>query len=228
MDTPAALRASRPDCEIIMPGTTEHTEPRAAREVPAPSAASSRFRWGAELPLLDGSTVHVRPIRPDDTEQLRAFHSHLSADTIIMRFFHLMPDLPRTMAEHFTHVDYVNRMALVATQVDAEGERFVGVVRYDRIGPTEAEVAFVVDDHWQGYGIATALLLRLACHARQQGFKTLVAITMGTNRKMLDVLRHCGFPCTCRVVDSEVECTLDITAPSALDTHWLDSAAAQN
>ncbi len=219
---------SRPDCETNMSSATDYTEPRQERDTSEPSASSARFRWSAELPLLDGSTIHVRPIRPDDTERLQAFHSHLSPDTIIMRFFHLMPDLPLKMAEHFTHVDYVNRMALVATRVDAEGERFLGVVRYDRIGPTDAEVAFVVDDAWQGHGIATALLLRLARHAREQGFKTLVAITMGTNYRMIDVLKHCGFPCKFRIVDGEVECSLDITAPSALETHRLGSIDAQD
>lgn len=211
-----------------MPATAEPAELPKDGVSSAPSASSARFRWSAELALPDGSTIHVRPIRPDDTERLRAFHSRLSADTIIMRFFHLMPDLPLKMADHFTHVDYVNRMALVATQVDADGERLLGVVRYDRIGSTMAEVAFVVDDHWQGHGIATAMLLRLARHAREQGFTTLVAITLGTNRKMLDVLKHCGFPTTFRVVDGEIECSLDIIAPSALESHRLGAGGAQS
>jgi RimJ/RimL family protein N-acetyltransferase len=179
--------------------------------------ARSRSQWNTELRLLDGSFIYVRPIRPDDTDRLRAFHAHLSADTIIMRFFHVMPELPQKMAEHFTHVDYVNRMALVATQADETGERFLGVVRYDRTGPKTAEVAFVVEDHWQGHGIATALLLRLTRYAREQGFTTLVAITMSTNRRMLEVLRHCGFPCTFACVDGEIECSLDISAPSELE-----------
>ncbi len=186
---------------------------------PAPGSTSSPpdARWTTELTLRDGSTIQMRPIRPDDTERLRAFHASLSPDTIILRFFHLMPELPAKMAEHFTHVDYVRRMALVASQTTGGVERFLGVVRYDTIGPATAEVAFVVEDHWQGHGIATALLLRLAQYAREQGFTTLVAITMGTNRRMLDVLKHCGFPCKFRYVDGEVECSLDITTPSALE-----------
>ena len=195
---------------------SEESEPHCDR-APATLPMRTLSRWSAELPLPDGTTIHVRPIRPDDTDRLRAFHTQLSADTIIMRFFHFMPELPQTMAEHFTHVDYVNRMALVATQLGESGERFLGVVRYDRTGPKAAEVAFVVEDHRQGHGIATALLLRLARHAREQGFTTLVAITMSANRRMLEVLKHCGFPCTFATVDGDIECSLDISAPSALE-----------
>jgi RimJ/RimL family protein N-acetyltransferase len=172
--------------------------------------------------------VQVRPIRPDDTERLRAFHASLSADTVMMRFFHLMPELPRSMAEHFTHVDYNNRMALVAAQGDGAGERFLGVVRYDRIGPAQAEVAFVVEDRWQGHGIATALLLLLAQYARERGFTSFVAFTLGSNLKMLDVLKHCGYQCTLRYADGEIEGTLDISVPSPLEAEYIPSAVRQS
>jgi len=194
----------------------EESEPQ-CDSAPATLPMRTLSQWSAELLLPDGTTIHVRPIQPSDTDRLRAFHAHLSTDTIIMRFFHYMPELPHKMAEHFTHVDYVNRMALVATLTDEAGERLLGVVRYDRTGPQTAEVAFVVEDHWQGHGIATALLLRLARHAREQGFTILVAITMSANRRMLEVLRHCGFPCTFATVDGDIECSLDISAPSALE-----------
>ena len=56
-------------------------------------------------------------------------------------------------------MDYVDRMALVATRGEGEAEEILAVVRYDRTaGEREAEVAFVVQDAWQGHGIATALL----------------------------------------------------------------------
>lgn len=59
----------------------------------------------------------------------------------------------------FTHVDYVDRMALVAVL----GEELVAVARYEREpGTDRAEVAFVVEDVHQGRGIATVLLEHLA------------------------------------------------------------------
>ncbi len=165
------------------------------------------------LQLHDGHVIHVRAIRPHDDERLRAFHRHLSPDAIIFRFFHLLPELPAPDAEHFTHVDYVKRMALLATTGPAAPEEILGVVRYDRIEDTTAEVAFVVADAWQGRGIATALLHRLAAYARTKGIATFVAITMGSNARMIEVLRNSGFPLTTEYSAGTLEVHLDITKP---------------
>ena len=170
-------------------------------------------RLEGPLPLHDGSVIHVRAIRPDDDERLRVFHRQLSPDAIIFRFFHLLPELPSQDAEHFTHVDYVNRMALLATMESGTREEILGVVRYDRTGDTAAEVAFVVADAWQGHGIATALLHRLASFARTKGITTFVAITMGGNARMIEVLRNSGFPMTTQYSAGTLEVHLDITKP---------------
>lgn len=161
--------------------------------------------------LRDGTVVRVRAIRPDDTERLRAFHERLSFETIVFRFFRVLPHLSSDLAEHLSHVDYVNRMALLATTGEGDEELIRSVVRYDRTGPDTAEVAFVVEDGWQGKGIATTLLRILARYARAHGFQTFVAITMANNARMLAVLRHCGFPSRFRFTSGEVEGLLDIS-----------------
>jgi RimJ/RimL family protein N-acetyltransferase len=104
-------------------------------------------------------------------------------------------------------------MALVATAGSGEAEEILGVVRYEQIRPESAEVAFVVEDHWQGHGIATALLRRLAAYARRRGYTTFVAFTMGNNSRMIEVLRNSGFPCTTHSSTGEIEVDLDITWP---------------
>ena len=163
------------------------------------------------FPLRGGGAAYVRAIRPDDTERLHAFHRQLSPESITFRFFRYMPELSREDAERFTHVDYERRMALIATTGSSEAEEILGVVRYEDIRPQTAEVAFVVEDHWQGHGIATALLHRLADYARRRGYTTFVAITMGNNMRMIEVLRNSGFPCSTQYASGEVEVHLDIT-----------------
>ncbi|HEX8033567.1 MAG TPA: GNAT family N-acetyltransferase [Ktedonobacterales bacterium] len=165
------------------------------------------------LILRDGSRIHMRPIRADDSARLQTFHAGLSLETIVLRFFHFVPKLAQEAADRFTHVDYANRMALVATMGTAPDEQIVAVVRYERIGPSNAEVAFVVADAWQGHGIATALLRQLAGYARHHGITTFTAVTMTDNFKMIVVLRTCGFPCQFRYSNGEVEAILDISHP---------------
>jgi RimJ/RimL family protein N-acetyltransferase len=167
-----------------------------------------------DLTLRDGSVVHVRAIHADDTARLQSFHAHLSMDSIIFRFFRTVPRISDEQATQFTHVDYVNRMALVATRGEGEAEEILAVVRYDRTTEErEAEVAFVVQDAWQGHGIATALLHQLAAYAHAHGVDRLIALTMGSNVRMLDVLHNCGFPCHTRYDGGDILATLDITAP---------------
>ena len=139
----------------------------------------------------DGLRYRVRPIRPDDASRLVAFHGQLSTRSVYLRFFTVHPTLSETEVRRFTTVDYVDRLALVATVED----RLIAVARYDRApGATEAEVAFVVADDYQHHGIGSTLLDDLADAARARGVTTFRADTLAENHAMLDVFRHTGFP----------------------------------
>jgi GNAT superfamily N-acetyltransferase len=139
---------------------------------------------------------HVRPIRPDDAPRLVAFHHHLLPRSVFLRFFSFHPELSPKEVEHFTCVDYVNRLALVAESED----RLIAVGRYDGApGDTEAEVAFVVSDEFQHHGIGALLLDELARAARVRGITSFRAETLCENRTMLDVFHHSGFPVTSSV-----------------------------
>jgi len=140
-----------------------------------------------------GLRYHVRPIRPDDAERLVAFHEHLSPHSVYLRFFTFHPTLSEGEVERFTTVDYVDRLALVATV----GDRLIAVGRFDRAaGEREAEVAFVVADEYQHHGIGSLLLDELARAAWQRGVEVFRAETLAENSAMLDVFRHAGFPVT--------------------------------
>lgn len=147
--------------------------------------------WATDVVLADGTTAHVRPIRPDDAERLSDLHARLSPETIYMRFFSAHPRLSDAELHRFTNVDHVDRMALVAT--GAEGA-IVAVARYDRKpGTSWAEVAFLVEDAYQGRGVGTLLLEHLAAYARSQGIDRFVAETLLTNAPMRKVFRNAGF-----------------------------------
>jgi acyl-CoA synthetase (NDP forming) len=151
--------------------------------------------WECDVVLVDGGTVHVRPIRPADGSALGAFHERLSQDTVYLRFFSAKPGLSAAEVERFTHVDHDARVALVAEL----GDRIVGVARYDRTTrEREAEVAFVVADEHQGRGIGTLLLEHLASVARERGITRFVAETLPRNRQMLEVFGAAGFAETAR------------------------------
>ena len=162
------------------------------------------------MALSDGTSVHVRAIRPGDADALRAFHSRLSPESIVLRFFGPHPRLSDAEVERFTHVDGIDRVALVAER-DAQ---LVAVARYDRSpGGAEAEVAFVVDDAFQGHGLGTVLLQHLANTARSRGLRYLVADTLSENFRMLRVFRDAGFARTFTRNSEVMHVVMDI-APS--------------
>jgi GNAT superfamily N-acetyltransferase len=147
-----------------------------------------------DVASCDGTLrFRLRPIRSDDGQRLVSFHDNLSDRSCYLRFFSLHPHLTANEVERFTHVDYENRLALVA---ELDG-RLIAVGRYDRRPQKEvAEVAFVVADDYQHHGIGSLLLDELAAAARDRGIATFVANTLHENHPMLDVFFHSGFDVT--------------------------------
>ena len=168
--------------------------------------------WESDVVLADGGTVHLRPIRPDDADGLRAFHSRLSPDTVYNRFFTLVRTLPAREVERFTTVDHDDRVAVVAVL----RHDIVGVCRYDRFpGTADAEVAVVVEDAHQGRGLGVLLLEHVEAAARERGIERFVADVLPSNRRMLEVFRSAGFEITRQLGDGYVQLTFSITETPA-------------
>lgn len=138
--------------------------------------------------LRDGTPVRVRPIRPDDAPRLIEFHSRLSMNTTRLRFFTPMKSLSATFAEHLCTVDFKKRCAFVISPLDSDSIHAVG--RYEAESRHSAEVAFVVEDSFQGKGIGTILLDRLVEHARTKGYDRLTAVVLCENLNMLTLFRE--------------------------------------
>lgn len=157
--------------------------------------------------LSDGGTVHIRPITVADADKLVAFHSRLSDRTRYFRYFGPYPRMPRRDVERFTHVDYVNRVALIALL----GDDIVAVGRYDRLGEQKsAEVAFVVEDAHQGRGLGSILLEHLAAAARERGLQRFVAEVLAENSTMVRVFRDAGYQVSRAMEEGVVHLEFDI------------------
>ncbi|WP_058235657.1 bifunctional acetate--CoA ligase family protein/GNAT family N-acetyltransferase [Devriesea agamarum] len=145
--------------------------------------------WEADIALRDGSAAHLRPIRPNDADKLQSFHKRQSPESVYFRFFAPMAELSPRDLKKFTVVDYHDRVALIVLI----GEDIVGVGRYDRSGPQEAEVAFNIADAFQGRGLGSILLEHLVAAARERGIRRFNAEVLPTNHRMLAVFTDAGF-----------------------------------
>jgi len=151
----------------------------------------ARDRWAASVVLADGATAFVRPITDADAPALLAFHERQPRENLYRRFFSPKPTLTAKELQHFTQVDFRDRVALVM-ELRAD---FVAWASYERWpGRDDADVAFLVDAEHQGKGIATLLLEHLAAIARTNGVKRFTADVLSDNRPMLRVFSRAGWP----------------------------------
>ncbi|UQU66369.1 GNAT family N-acetyltransferase [Couchioplanes caeruleus] len=162
----------------------------------------------ADVLLSDGSAVHLRPIRPEDAPAIVEFHSRMSDRTRYLRYFSPYPRIPERDLERFVNVDHREREAFVIVS----GSRIMAVGRYERLGPDspEAEVAFVVEDAYQGRGIGSVLLEHLADAARENGILRFVAEVLPQNAGMLRVFSDFGYQIQRKYADGVVHLSFPI------------------
>jgi acetyltransferase len=144
--------------------------------------------------FADGTSLRVRPIRPEDAALEQAFVEGLSPDSGRMRFQSALRTLSPAMLARFTQIDYDREMALVAIDTSGTAERQVAVCRYIRL-PDEAscEYAIVLADDWQGRGLGSRLMTRLIAIARSRGLATMIGWVLASNPGMLHVCSRLGF-----------------------------------
>ena len=165
----------------------------------------------ADIALRDGTSIRLRPVRPQDEPALLAFLAGLSQQARVFRFFSAGTNLDLE-AQRAANVDYVNQYGVIAVAGDGTTIRAHGM--YVRDGAsTDAEVAFAVADTLQEGGIATTMLAHLADAARSVGIERFVANVLPVNHRMADVFRHSGFEATVRAEPD----ALVITMPTELD-----------
>ncbi|WP_407343822.1 GNAT family N-acetyltransferase [Pengzhenrongella phosphoraccumulans] len=175
--------------------------------------------WEADVVLRDGATAHLRPIAPTDADALQAFHIGQSERSTYLRFFAPLQRLSERDLARFTTVDHRDRVALIVVQgIDpepgAEGveprEQIIGVGRYDRVSPDEAEVAFNIADAHHGRGLGSVLLEHLAAAARERGVGRFTAEVLPQNGRMIAVFREAGYEVSQTVEDGVVTVSFDI------------------
>jgi acyl-CoA synthetase (NDP forming)/GNAT superfamily N-acetyltransferase len=138
--------------------------------------------------LTDGTTIEIRPARPDDFEAVRDMHARMSPQNLYMRFFGISRVAAEQEARRVCREPAPDRAALLAI---LDGQ-VIGCTSYQVTGDQSAEVGMAVADDMHSRGIGTLLLEHMISLARIQGVRTFIAETLAQNAPMLNVFAHAG------------------------------------
>ena len=144
-----------------------------------------------DVVLRDGSTVHIRVMRPQDEVGLCALLTSLSDESRWLRFY-CQQNSASLAAEAHREASLDHAFGLIASSGD-DG-RVVGHAFYVAFEDQRAEVAFTIANDFQGRGLGTILLGQLAQVAAANGIEVFEAEVVAANHAMLRVFRASGFP----------------------------------
>lgn len=144
---------------------------------------------------LGNADVLVRPIRTGDGARLMDFYARATPDDMHMRFFMARREVPQSEVARFCQIDYDREMAFIALAPGESGEQeMVGEVRAvadpDNLS---AEFAIQISTGWQGKGLGTALMRKMADYLRARGTGEMVGECMTENEAMARLARAAGF-----------------------------------
>lgn len=107
----------------------------------------------------------------------REVFAGLSSQSRFLRFHTGMPTLPARMQEILDRVDGISHVAIGARAETG----WIGIARFIRTGPGEAELSIAVVDDWQGRGVGRALMTAARDHASALGYRRLQAEVLAEN-----------------------------------------------
>ncbi len=171
------------------------------------------------ITLRDGTSVTLRPVRPDDARRLQTAFKRLSRQSIYLRFLDQRTELSDREAQRLAGVDQQTHVALAATIMQDNEEHIIGVARYAIINPSQAdtaEAAVIVIDEFQGRGLGTILVQRLVAYAQTHGIRAFLATVHYSNAEILRFIERSRLPLKKRLQAGvwEITVQLDSIAPS--------------
>ncbi|GAB4313687.1 MAG: bifunctional acetate--CoA ligase family protein/GNAT family N-acetyltransferase [Bacteroidales bacterium] len=144
--------------------------------------------------LSDGTSVLLRPIRPEDEPLWLQMLASCSKESIYSRFRYDFYFDSHEVATQFCFIDYDREMAIVAEVEEEDGKKLIGVGRLISDPDGEiAEYAVLITDAWQQKDLGQMLTRYCVDIARQRGIKQVSAETTRENKPMIAVFKKIGF-----------------------------------
>lgn len=146
---------------------------------------------------------------------MRRLFYRFSDNTVYYRYFTRITSMPHSKMQEYVNVDYQNALSIVGLLGTAGEGRIVAEARYvlkEESG--YAEIAFVVDEAFQGLGIANHMYDMLLKNAKERGIAGFTANVLATNKISLKVLNRKEDQVTMELNDGVYEITITFSPPA--------------
>jgi acetyltransferase len=175
-------------------------EPKDVRKITLPgshlmiSMYPSKYRW--EYPL-NGDTLLLRPIKPEDEPLWSDMVESFSPETAEYRFFGPVGEVTKSMLVRYCHIDYDREIAIAAFAVPKGRKKtsMLGVARLsiETTNAEEGEFAIVIRDDYQRKGIGSRLMDALIQAARDRHVREITGAVLAANPRMTRFAESLGF-----------------------------------
>ena len=173
------------DARIIFPDQIYFSEK--GHLYPTDIASTHTFR--------DNLTVHFRVIKSSDEDGMRRLFYRFSDRAVYYRYFSPIRAMPHKKMQEYVNIDYGRTISIVGVLEEEGVERIITEGRYVRLTDRNvADVAFIVDEKYQGLGIGTYIFDLLVTTAKSRGIKGFIADVLTDNKSMMKVFEKNQYP----------------------------------
>ncbi|SMC82714.1 Acyl-CoA hydrolase [Desulfocicer vacuolatum DSM 3385] len=149
-----------------------------------------------------GVNVKFRAIKPSDEEGMRKLFYRFSDQMIFYRFFYLVQTMNHDKMQEYVNVDYSKEMSIVGLVGKSDSEKIIAEARFVKDEESNyGEVAFLIDEAYQGIGLGTYLLRLLVKLARNLNLEGLTAEVLPENQSMIKLFQKTEHPLENNIVN---------------------------
>lgn len=147
-----------------------------------------------ETRLIDNKKVTFRPVKLTDERIIQEHYYGLDRLDVVSRFFHEKTSFVSKQIENTFIIDYHKDLTIVAVEGQQGFERVLAVGEYYLNPETNlAEIAFSVEKSWQGKGLSSVVIKKLAEAAKINGISGLTAYTSKDNKRMIKLFNSLNY-----------------------------------
>jgi acyl-CoA hydrolase len=151
-----------------------------------PSEISARHTFKDEL-------IRFRAIKPSDEEEMRRLFYRFSDEAVYYRYFSPIKTMPHAKMQEYVNVDFSQIMSIVGLVGEAGMGHIIAEARFVKWPDRPfADVAFIVDEKYQGIGVASYLYKMLIRLAKDRGIQGFTADVLTSNKAMMKVFEKGG------------------------------------